>query len=77
MLELGKHRKYIRNLETIVEELWLLCDAADKQEVKHTRKENCFMNENAWQCIITTSQSMKVISWRVSQNRLISVGFIA
>ena len=72
----GKHRKHIRNLETIVEELWLLCDAADKQKVKHTRKGKCFMNENLWQCIIKTSQNMKVISWRVLQSRLINVGFI-
>lgn len=72
----GKHRKYIRNLETIVEELWLLCDAADKQKVKHTSKEKCFMNENLWQCITKTSQNMKVRSWRVSQSRLTNVGFI-
>ena len=34
------------------------------------------MNENLWQCIIKTSQNMKVISWRVLQSRLINVGLI-
>ena len=42
----GKHGKCIRNLETIMEELSLLCGAAEKQKVECTREEYCCINEN-------------------------------